>query len=128
MSKIIYKLSEAKTSLPELIDRAASGEKIILCKAGKPVAKLVPLCRSPEPRQPGGWEGKVKHRPLGADIGDGRTAYLALKRRAQRGRPALKPFQGGFRGSRVNWAVSPQGGNAVVANTTVACHKHEAFS
>jgi len=60
MSKTIYSLREAKTSLAELIDRAASGEEIILSKAGKPVAKLVPLCWSREPRQPGGWEGQVR--------------------------------------------------------------------
>lgn len=60
MPKIIYSLFEAKTSLSELIDRAASGEEIILSRAGKPAAKLVPLCRSREPRQPGGWEGQVR--------------------------------------------------------------------
>ena len=60
MSKTIYSLREAKTSLSELIDRAASGEEIILSKAGKPVAKLVQFYRSLEPRQPGGWEGQVR--------------------------------------------------------------------
>ncbi len=60
MSKIIYNLHEAKASLSLLIDRAASGEEIILSKAGKPLAKLVPLRRNAEPRQPGGWEGQVR--------------------------------------------------------------------
>jgi prevent-host-death family protein len=60
MSEIIYNLYEAKTSLSRLVDRAANGEEIILSKAGKPLAKLVPFHRSPEPRQPGGWEGLVR--------------------------------------------------------------------
>jgi prevent-host-death family protein len=60
MSDIIYNLYEAKTSLSRLVDRAANGEEIILSKAGKPLAKLVPFNRSPAPRQPGGWEGKVR--------------------------------------------------------------------
>jgi prevent-host-death family protein len=60
MSEVIYNLYEAKTSLSRLVDRAASGEEIILSKAGKPLAKLVPFHRSPVPRQPGGWEGQVR--------------------------------------------------------------------
>jgi prevent-host-death family protein len=60
LSEIIYSLCKAKTVLSRLVDRAASGEEIILCKAGKPIAKLVPFHRPPEPRQPGGWEGQVR--------------------------------------------------------------------
>ncbi|HKH50143.1 MAG TPA: type II toxin-antitoxin system prevent-host-death family antitoxin [Thermoanaerobaculia bacterium] len=60
MSEVIYNLYEAKTSLSRLVDRAARGEEIILSKAGKPMAKLVPFHQSPEPRQPGGWEGRVR--------------------------------------------------------------------
>ncbi|HEY8022824.1 MAG TPA: type II toxin-antitoxin system prevent-host-death family antitoxin [Thermoanaerobaculia bacterium] len=60
MSAIIYNLYEAKTQLSRLVDRAASGEEIILSKAGKPLAKLVPFQPSAEPRLPGGWEGKVR--------------------------------------------------------------------
>jgi prevent-host-death family protein len=60
MSEAIYNLYEAKTSLSRLVDRAAAGEEIILSKAGKPMAKLVPFQKSSQPRQPGGWEGKVR--------------------------------------------------------------------
>ena len=50
----------AKTNLSRLVDRAAAGEEIIIARAGKPRARLVPL--GPEPavaRRPGGWEGLV---------------------------------------------------------------------
>src|SRR5215469_15723549 len=35
-------LYEAKTNLSRLVDRAAAGEEIVIAKAGKPKAKLVP--------------------------------------------------------------------------------------
>jgi prevent-host-death family protein len=36
-------LHAAKTHFSRLVDAAAAGEEIIIAKAGKPVAKLVPL-------------------------------------------------------------------------------------
>jgi prevent-host-death family protein len=36
-------LYEAKTKLSQLVERAASGEEIIIAKAGKPMAKLMPF-------------------------------------------------------------------------------------
>ena len=39
---------EAKTHLSKLLDRVARGEEIVVAKAGKPIARLVPV------RRPGG--------------------------------------------------------------------------
>ncbi len=39
----------AKTHFSRLVDHSAAGEEIIIAKAGKPVAKLVPLA-TPEKR------------------------------------------------------------------------------
>ena len=36
---------EAKTKLPELLERAASGEEITITKHDQPIAKLVPATR-----------------------------------------------------------------------------------
>lgn len=55
----VYNLYEAKTALSKLVDRAAEGEEIVIAKAGKPLAKLVPFTSGPRPRRPGGWEGRV---------------------------------------------------------------------
>ena len=53
-------LYHAKTHLSELVERAASGEEIIIAKAGKPMARLTPLpAAQAEPRKPGIWKGKV---------------------------------------------------------------------
>lgn len=39
----VVNVHEAKTQLSKLLDRAHEGEEIILAKAGKPYARLVPL-------------------------------------------------------------------------------------
>ena len=50
-------IHEAKTHFSRLLSRVAAGEEIIIAKAGKPVARLVPFRKS---------RGK---RPLGMDKG-----------------------------------------------------------
>jgi prevent-host-death family protein len=53
-------LYEAKTHLSKLVEAAARGEEIIIAKAGKPRARLVPLeSRSPG-RRPGGLKGQIR--------------------------------------------------------------------
>ena len=52
-------LYEAKTKLSELVERAAGGEEIVIAKAGKPKARLVPLARTATRRKPGVWRGNV---------------------------------------------------------------------
>lgn len=51
---------EAKTHLSRLLERVESGEEIVIGRAGRPVAKLVPYRQSEGPRTPGGWEGRVR--------------------------------------------------------------------
>ncbi len=47
-------LYEAKTQLSSLVERAANGEEIVIAKAGKPMARLVPpTSASQSPRKPG---------------------------------------------------------------------------
>lgn len=45
-------LYAAKTHLSRLVDRAAQGEEIVIAKAGKPRAKLVPFREAAAPREP----------------------------------------------------------------------------
>ncbi len=59
MAKTVYKLQEAKSSLSRLVDRAAGEKAIIIAKAGKPLACLVPLKRRVAKRESDGWEGQV---------------------------------------------------------------------
>lgn len=41
----------AKTQLSRLVDEAAAGKEIIIARAGKPVAKLVPLAPASQRRR-----------------------------------------------------------------------------
>lgn len=45
-------IHEAKTHFSRLVEDAEKGETIIVAKAGKPVAKLVPLDDKPEVKKP----------------------------------------------------------------------------
>lgn len=54
-----FNVHEAKTHLSRLLERVERGEEIIIGKAGKPVARLVPYRSQRGPRTPGGWEGRV---------------------------------------------------------------------
>ncbi len=40
---IVINIYEAKTNFSKLVDRAHSGEEVVVAKAGKPWARLVPL-------------------------------------------------------------------------------------
>jgi prevent-host-death family protein len=51
-------IAEAKTRLSELVEKAASGEEIVIARDHKPVAKLVPV-RPHAPRVPGSAQGQV---------------------------------------------------------------------
>lgn len=54
-----YNIYQAKTHLSELVERAASGEEIVIAKAGKPVARLTPLEQPKKRREPGILKGKI---------------------------------------------------------------------
>lgn len=50
-----YNLYEAKTALSKLVDQAAAGEEIVIAKAGKPMAKLVPIDRREVKKRKRDW-------------------------------------------------------------------------
>jgi prevent-host-death family protein len=51
-------IHEAKTHLSRLLERVSMGEEVIIAKAGKPVAKLVPLGARPKKRVLGSAKGE----------------------------------------------------------------------
>ncbi len=53
-------IHEAKTHLSRLVDEAASGESFIIAKAGRPVAKVVPVDSEPNRERLGFLKGFVK--------------------------------------------------------------------
>ena len=56
-------LHEAKTHLSRLVERAEAGEEILIARAGRPVARLVPLAVRTQRREPGLWRGLVQMAP-----------------------------------------------------------------
>ena len=57
----ITNISNAKASLSKLVEKVLKGEEVIIGKAGKPVAKLVPYNLDTSPRQlgVGHWQGQI---------------------------------------------------------------------
>jgi prevent-host-death family protein len=51
---------DAKTHFSKLIDRVSKGEEITIARAGRPVARLVPLPPTIDRRMPGTARGKVQ--------------------------------------------------------------------
>lgn len=52
-------IHEAKTHLSRLLEQVACGEEIIIAKAGKAIARLVPLDAAPKKRRLGQLKGKL---------------------------------------------------------------------
>jgi prevent-host-death family protein len=57
----ITNISDAKASLSKLVEKVMRGEEVIIGKAGKPVAKLVPYNLDTSPRKlgVGHWQGQI---------------------------------------------------------------------
>ena len=49
-------IAEAKAKLSALLDRALAGEEIVIARAGKPLARLVPV-EERQVRRKGAWRG-----------------------------------------------------------------------
>jgi prevent-host-death family protein len=53
---MLINVHDAKTNFSKLLEQAHAGQEIILAKAGKPYARMVPLARATPKRQ----RGRVK--------------------------------------------------------------------
>jgi prevent-host-death family protein len=64
-------IHQAKTHFSKLIERVRLGEEIVIAKAGRPVARLVPERDRRQPRQPGTGKGQiVVHSSFYDDLAD----------------------------------------------------------
>lgn len=59
MSAVIN-IHEAKTHLSRIIDEVAAGAEVIIAKAGKPMARLVPIVAPAKQKRLGLLKGKIK--------------------------------------------------------------------
>ena len=53
-------IHEAKTHLSRIIERVSRGEKVIIGKAGKPMAVLSPYLSTKKTRKAGSMKGKIQ--------------------------------------------------------------------
>ena len=65
-------IHEAKTNLSRLLDRVAEGGEVVIAKAGKPVAKLVPIAPAVDRARAAGIDA---YGPLSPD-----TVFVAARR------------------------------------------------
>ncbi|ANM30572.1 hypothetical protein ABI59_14795 [Acidobacteria bacterium Mor1] len=56
-------IHEAKTQLSRLLERVDAGEEVVIARAGKPVARLVPFRDPAPPRRLGLFAGQVEIAP-----------------------------------------------------------------
>ena len=52
-------IHEAKTNLSKLVAKAAKGEPFVIAKAGKPMARLMPLSEPPRAKKLGLLKGRI---------------------------------------------------------------------
>lgn len=64
---------EAKTRLSQLVEKAASGEDVVIARAGRPIARLTRLQKTARKRRLGLLDGRFRipddfNRPLPKDV------------------------------------------------------------
>src|ERR1043166_445759 len=78
---VTVNIHQAKSQLSALLKRAQEGEEVIIAKANKPVARLVPLSGQPKKRiaglhaGKGFWMADDFDAPLPAEFWEGRASY-----------------------------------------------------
>lgn len=79
--------SQVRAHFSQLLDRVMAGEEIVIMKAGKPVARLLPVASYAQARAPGTGAGGITtapdfHAPLPGEILD-RFDHLAERMSAE---------------------------------------------
>jgi prevent-host-death family protein len=60
MGARIVNIHEAKSHLSRLLEEVAAGKEVIIAKAGKPIARLVPMQEKATKKKLGLLKGKIK--------------------------------------------------------------------
>lgn len=56
----IINIHEAKTHLSRIVEDVAAGHEVVIAKAGKPMARMVPIGGAPLPKKFGLLKGRIK--------------------------------------------------------------------
>ncbi len=60
MATLVFNIHDAKTNLSRIVDDVAAGAEVIIAKAGKPMARLVPIDIQVRSKKLGLLKGKIK--------------------------------------------------------------------
>ena len=60
MATLVFNIHDAKTNLSRIVDDVAAGTEVIIAKAGKPMARLVPIDIAVKSKKLGLLKGKIK--------------------------------------------------------------------
>ena len=60
MATLVFNIHDAKTNLSRIVDDVAAGAEVIIAKAGKPIARLVPIEVPMKAKKLGLLKGKIK--------------------------------------------------------------------
>jgi len=63
MEDITVNVHDAKTHFSKLLQRVQAGEEVVIARAGRPVARLVPVREAGKRRVPGTAKGKIRIAP-----------------------------------------------------------------
>ncbi len=57
---VVVNTHEAKTRLSQLLEDVEQGTDVVIARAGRPVARLVPITPPRPPRTPGALKGRIR--------------------------------------------------------------------
>jgi prevent-host-death family protein len=57
---IVVNTHDAKTRLSQLLEDVEQGADVVIARAGRPVARLVPFIPPRPPRKPGAMKGRIR--------------------------------------------------------------------
>jgi prevent-host-death family protein len=60
MATLVFNIHDAKTNLSRIVDDVAGGAEVIIAKAGKPMARLIPIDTPVRSKKLGLLKGKIK--------------------------------------------------------------------
>jgi prevent-host-death family protein len=60
MATLVFNIHDAKTNLSRIVDDVAAGAEVIIAKAGKPMARLVPIDIPVKTKKLGLLKGKIE--------------------------------------------------------------------
>ena len=76
---VVRNISQAKAELSALLEGVVKGNEVILAKAGKPIARIIPYAGAAQPREPGSMAGEIRIAPDFDSLPDDMAEAFGMK-------------------------------------------------